>query len=164
MSQLPVAVLAALNEQLTLERTAHATYRAMAASFEALNFPGMAAWMRKSSDEELAHADSIAGYIADRGDAPGYDPLGAVDLRGAATPPAYFKMALSLEQRVTASLQAKREIARQDDQQTEIFLQWFLAEQVEGEKIVEEICDMFQRAGAGLGYVVMDERLAEMAK
>ena len=164
MSQLPVSVLAALNEQLTMERTAHATYRAMAMSFEALNFPGMAAWMRKSSDEEQGHADKIANYIADRGDAPIYEALGAVSTSKGDAPQNYFKNALDLEQTVTASLKRKYVLACIDDYQTGIFLQWFLSKQVEGEKIIEEICDMFQRAGAGLGYVIMDQRLAEMAK
>jgi len=162
--QLPVSVLAALNAQLTIERTAHVTYRAMAMSFEALNFPGMAAWMRKSSDEEQGHADKIALYIADRGDAPGYDTLNAVTLGKSDAPQAYFKTALDLEQKVTTSLKEKHALCLLEDSQAALFLQWFLMEQVEGEKVVEEIIDMFQRAGAGLGYVIMDEKLREMAK
>lgn len=163
MSQPPVSVLAALNAQLTVERTAHATYRAMAMSLEALNFPGMAAWLRKSSDEEQSHADKIALYIADRGDAPSYGALDPVYFGKSDAPQNYFKNALKLEQEVTASLKEKHAVCLQDDSQAALFLQWFLMEQVESEKIVEEICDMFQRAGAGLGYIVMDERLAEMA-
>ena len=146
-----------------MERTAHATYRAMAMSFESLNFPGMAAWMQKQSDEEQIHADKIAGYIADRGDQVTFDALDSVTLSKANTPQMYFKSALILEQSVTASLKEKHALALTDDSQTAIFLQWFLAEQVESEKTLEEIIDMFQRAGTGLGYVIMDEWIGDKA-
>ena len=160
---LSLEITAALNEQLTLERTAHATYRTMAFCFEKDNLPGMAKFMLKQSNDEQTHADKIAQYLADKDAEVIYAVLEAVSVNKSWTPPDYFNAALTLEQGVTISLKEKHGlVCNQGDPQTAAFLQWFLLEQVEGEKLIEEIIDRFQRAGAGLGWEILDKTLGEM--
>ena len=57
----------AINEQITAEMWSSNLYLAMSFYFEKEGFSGFAHWMKKQSQEEMAHAYAMADYIIKRG-------------------------------------------------------------------------------------------------
>jgi ferritin len=154
-------VQAALNNQINLELSAFYTYLSAAAHLEASNFPGMAAWMRHHAQEEMEHAMKIYDYLHDR--------RGRVRLLGIAEPHhqwestiSVFEAALHHEEKVTASIHALVQLAREErDPSTESFLRWFVDEQVEEEKVVDEVLQRLKLVGDfGPGLYMVDRELA----
>jgi len=137
----------ALNKQINHEMTAAYNYLAMVVYFERINLTGFSAWMRKQHEEELAHAAKLFQYLLDRG--------GQVELEAIPKPPAgfdsvaqVFEAALKMEQQNTASINAVYALAKEmNDYATLSHMQWFIDEQVEEEKIMEEILGLVRFAG-----------------
>ena len=123
----------ALNAQLNSELYSAYLYLSMTAYFESVDLPGFANWMRIQTQEEQFHANKLFDHILDRG--------GKVKLHAIETPPtdwdsplAVFEATLEHEQKVTASINDLVYLAREEkDNASEIFLQWFVSEQVEEE-------------------------------
>jgi len=137
----------ALNGQINAELYSSYLYLSMSACFEAVNMPGMAGWMRVQAEEEKMHAMKIFDFIVDRG--------GRVTLTAIDTPPAEWKSPLTAfqaahehEQKVTGLINDLVALARKEnDPATEIFLQWFVTEQVEEEKTADEIVQKLKMVG-----------------
>ncbi|MCS7182608.1 MAG: ferritin [Thermoanaerobaculum sp.] len=137
----------ALNEQLYEELGSFYIYLAMAADFSAKQWPGMAKWMELQAKEELGHAMRFYRFILERG--------GQVRLKALPqpqesweTPLAAFSAALAHEQHITGRIHALVELARQHkDYPSEVFLQWFVTEQVEEEAQLEPIIHRLKLAG-----------------
>ncbi len=140
-------IQAAINQQINHEMTAAYNYLAMVVYFEQINLAGFAFWMRKQHEEELAHATKLFQYLLDRG--------GKVELETIPKPSSefgsvadVFQAALSMEQQNTASINGVYSLAKQlDDYATLSHLQWFLDEQVEEEKTMEETLGLIRFAG-----------------
>ena len=123
----------ALNGQVNAELYSAYLYLSMAAHFESANLPGMANWMRVQTQEEQFHAMKIYNHILERG--------GKVTLGPIEAPPnewdcplAVFEATLKHEQKVTGLINDLVYLAREEkDNASEIFLQWFVNEQVEEE-------------------------------
>ena len=137
----------ALNEQMKKEFYSSYLYLSMAARFESLNFKGFANWMRIQSQEEYGHAMKIFQHLNER--------AGKVVLQQIDTPPSkwdspkkVFEDAYQHEQKVTQSISDLVELSRAEkDHPTEIFLQWFVKEQVEEEASAQEIVQKLQLIG-----------------
>lgn len=147
---------AALNEQINQELTAAYNYLAMAAYFDSQNLDGFSTWMHLQFEEEQAHAMKLLNYLQDRG--------GQVQLSGIASPRSefsspveVFQESLVQEQKNTTSINQLYALATDlNDYATKSHLQWFLDEQVEEEKSVEDIIVLLERIGddpAGLLYL-----------
>ena len=129
----------ALNEQINAELYSAYLYLSMAAYFESANLPGFANWMRVQTQEEQFHAMKFYDYIIERG--------GRVILRQIDAPPsdwdspfASFKATLEHEQKVTGLVNELVYLARDEkDNASEVFLQWFVKEQVEEEDNVGKV-------------------------
>lgn len=123
----------ALNGQIQAEFYSAYLYLSMASYFEQNDLPGFANWMRTQFQEEQFHATKQFNYVLERG---GKVVLGSID-----APPstwestlAVFEATLSHEQMVTGLINDLVYLARDErDNATEIFLQWFVKEQVEEE-------------------------------
>ncbi len=154
----------ALNQQITYEYAASYTYLAMAAYFESLSLTGFAHWFRVQSEEEREHALRFFDYVNDRG---GRVSLGAIDepQNEFASPLDAFERAFAHEQRVTASIHAIYTLAAQEnDYATMSMLKWFIDEQVEEEKSVNDIIQHLKLIGDnGVGLFMLDRKLAERA-
>lgn len=136
-----------INQQIQLEFESRYAYLALSAWFETTPFRGFAAWMRKQASEENFHAMKFFDYLNDRFGTVKLQPIGEPASRFE-SPLAAFKAALSHEQRVTASINALYEAALgEKDYQTVEFLNWFLREQVEEEKTVQDMIDELEMAG-----------------
>ena len=149
----------ALNNQYNFERLSSALYYALSLKVDEKNLVGMASWMRKQAVEEQSHADKISSYLIDRnqsvfvGELPASNPVVSGELM--AIGKEVFEAALEHEHKVTARMQALHEISSEvKDEATCIFLQWFISEQVEEEKTLDEILTKFD-LGMGNGAVIM---------
>ena len=148
------------NDQIQKEFYSSYLYLAMAAHFESVNLPGFASWMKKQADEERSHGMRLWEHMYDRG--------GKVELEAIAQPPAafgkpleVFQQVLAHEQKVTASINALCALAlKEGDVAAQIFLQWFVNEQVEEEKNASELIEQLKMSGdQAFGVLFMDKHV-----
>jgi ferritin len=148
----------ALNEQLKHELYSSYLYLAMSAYCDDQNLPGFAHWMRLQADEEREHAMKFFDFIQDRD--------GRVVLQSLAQPPrefgsptGVFEQVLAHEQEVTSLIeQLYRKAASEPDHATQIFLEWFISEQVEEEKTALQILETLRMAGDSKVALLMLDR------
>jgi len=152
----------AMNEQIKNELYSAYLYLAMGAYAEDANLPGFANWMRLQTQEEVAHAMKFFDFINERG--------GRVELRAIDQPPAefagptdLFEKTLEHEKLVTSMIHNLYKMATEEgDYASEIFLQWFVTEQVEEEKNADEILQILKVAGEkGQALFMLDRQLAQ---
>ena len=151
----------ALNEQVNKELYSAYIYQAMGAQAAHQGLDGIANWMDVQAEEEMFHARKIYDYINEQG--------GRAILKGIEEPPAefdspkaMFEKALEHEQFITKSINKLVDLAKEEnDHATEIFLQWYVTEQVEEEDNVGSILDKFELIGEqGNGLFMLDKELA----
>lgn len=152
----------ALNEQINAELYSAYLYLSMGAYFEAGNLPGFANWMRVQFQEEQDHAMKIYDYLNECG---GRVTLKAIDEPPAKwdSPLAVFQETLKHEQKVTSLINDLVYLARDlKDNATEVFLQWFVSEQVEEEKSADEILQKLKLLADAPGQMyMMDKELGQ---
>jgi ferritin len=150
----------ALNNQIKHELYSGYLYLSMAAHFEAANLPGFAVWMKKQGHEEAGHAMKIYGYIHDQG--------GRVTLQALDGPPTQFGSPVSVfqaafehEQKVTGLIRGLYDLAsKENDYATQVFLQWFINEQVEEERNASQIVEQLKMIGeSGPSLFMMNAQL-----
>ena len=151
----------ALNEQINKELYSAYLYLAMSADAQNKGMPGIANWFNVQTQEELSHAQRIYQYILRQNavvtleavEKPSFEVNSALDM---------FKASLKHEQFITASIHSLVDIAIEEkDRATEIFLQWFVNEQVEEEENACGIIDQLTLAGSdGSGLFMIDRELA----
>jgi len=137
----------ALNLQINKEMYSAYLYMAMSAQCTEMVFDGVAKWFMVQYHEEMFHAMKIYNYIHDQG--------GTVKLQAIEAPKekfssikAMFEKTLEHEKTVTASIKSLVDLAKkEDDPATEIFLQWYVTEQVEEEKNAMDILQKLQILG-----------------
>jgi ferritin len=155
-------LLDAMNEQMKNEFLSAYLYLAMAGYFESEDLPGIASWMRVQGLEELTHGEKFFNFICNAG---GRTDLRLIDApRNAyATPLECFEYSLNHEKFVSDSINKLMDLARQDNNHAaQIFLQWFVTEQVEEEASFSLIIKKLQRIGDdGNGLLRLDEELAQ---
>ncbi len=161
-------IATALNNQLTFERYSEAVYQSLAAQLDALNLTGMRDYLLKRAGEEHSHAEKFREFIADRDSLPVIDALPKPEVELGSdliqAGKAAFTLALEHERKVTARISALFDLARKmRDPQTEVWLHWFLIEQVEEERSLEEILTRFALADSGTGILLIDRMLGEGA-
>ncbi|WP_018969519.1 ferritin [Rubritalea marina] len=152
----------ALNSQINQELTAAYNYLAISAYFEEENLVGFANWMRMQHQEEMEHAERLQTYLLDRG---GHLELEAIEKPRSEFSGALeaFEFSLETEQENTRSINALYEKAfRLNDHATKTHLQWFLTEQVEEEKSVEEVITTLRMIGDDVaGLLYLNDKLGE---
>jgi len=155
-------ILDALNKQLNSELYSAYLYLAMSAWFDYRGLKGFAHWMRVQAREELEHAMKIYNYINDRGGRVVLDDVKAVK-REWSSVTEVFEHALEHERSVTKSIHDLLDLARSEgDKATEVFLHWFVNEQVEEEKIFSEILQLLRYGGETPQLIlILDRQLAE---
>jgi ferritin len=137
----------ALNRHVQHETFSSYLYVAMSAWCEAKAWKGFARWLRAQADEERQHAAKSLEYLLARG---GEARLGAIEAPPFAWPSinALFEAVLDHERKVTAFVDHLHAVAVQEqDTAAQVFLQWFVAEQVEEEARVSEIVDRLRMVG-----------------
>jgi ferritin len=152
----------AINGQLNAELYSSYLYLSMNAYFKSINLDGFANWMNYQAQEELTHAMKFYDFINQRG--------GRVNLLQIEAPPAQwnspqavFEATLEHEQKVTGLINELVELALSEhDHASNIFLQWFVSEQVEEEENVTGVLEQLKLMGEAKGGLFMIDR--ELAK
>ena len=122
----------ALNEQIKWEMYSANLYLAMSAYLQDAGLTGFSHWMRIQYQEETAHALK------------------------------FFEETLSHEQEVTRRINELVHLAKEErDFATDIFLQWFVTEQVEEEETVKDIISKLRMIkGEGQGMLLLDKDMS----
>lgn len=162
MAMLTEKMQKALNSQLNAELYSSYLYLAMHAYFKSVSLDGFANWMYYQAQEELMHSMKFYDFITQRN--------GKVQLMEVKAPPAnwdsplaVFEATLEHEQKVTGLINDLVDIAlEQRDHATQIFLQWFVSEQVEEEESVSGVLEKLKLMGEAQGGLFMMDR--ELAK
>jgi ferritin len=152
----------ALNGQLNAELYSAYLYLSMNAYFKSVNLDGFANWMYYQAQEELAHAMKFYEFIISRG---GRVKLAQIDAPPNSwdSPLAVFEATLAHEQKVTGLINDLVEKALEEhDHASNIFLQWFVSEQVEEEESVGGVLEQLKLMGEAKGGLFMMDR--ELAK
>lgn len=154
-------VLKALNNQINAEIHSAYLYLSMSAWFEAKGLGGFANWMKVQYQEELTHAMKFFDYVHERSGRVILQPIAGVQTEFESIIDAYEKT-LEHEQKVTALINNLVDVAMAaNDHATQSFLQWFVNEQVEEEKNVNQILDDLRLInGQGNGLFMMNRELA----
>ena len=151
----------ALNNQLNKEIYSAYLYMSMSAYSSYSGLKGFANWFMVQYQEEMAHAMKIYDYIDNQGQ--------QVKLVAINQPPTEFESPLDMfektlkhEQFVTKSINDLVDLAiSEKDHATNIFLQWFVTEQIEEEGNDNEIISRLRIVGDnGNGLLMVDKELS----
>jgi ferritin len=150
----------ALNVQMNKEMFSAYLYMAMSADCKVKGWDGAARWFFAQAQEELAHARKFYEYILDRGERPVFDKMDKPQENWSSLKSA-FEAALEHEKFISQSILDLLTVAKKlEDTPTEIFLQWYVTEQVEEEASVDEILVKFdQISDKGNGLYMLDKEL-----
>jgi ferritin len=153
-----------LNSQLNAELYSSYLYLSMSAFCKTLNLDGFANWLNVQAQEELVHAMKFYDFIIQRG--------GNVRLTRIEGPPtewdsprAVFENVYEHERKVTALIDDLVDLALdQRDHATNIFLQWFVTEQVEEEENASGVLEKVKQVeGTRGGLFMLDRELGSRA-
>lgn len=152
----------ALNGQLNAELYSSYLYLSMNAYFKSVNLDGFANWMYYQAQEELEHAMKFYDFILQRGGKAHLQKIEAPPIEWS-SPLAVFEATLEHEQKVTGLINDLVDVAHEErDHATNIFLQWFVSEQVEEEESVGGVLEKLKLMGDAKGGLFMIDR--ELAK
>lgn len=151
-------VMDLLNEQIAVEMKASASYLAMASWCDQRELTNSKSFFYKQAEEEREHGMKIFAFINDAGGA-ALSPS-VLDVNNEYESLRHiFETSLEQEIGVTQSIYKAFKKAREvGDFASEVFLQWFVNEQVEEEDTVRSILDVFDLM-EGMPLKMIDERL-----
>jgi len=136
-----------INSQINRELYSPYFYLGMSSYAAEQGLKGVASWFYVQVQEELFHAQKMYDYVNQQGARAMLDTI--------EKPPQVFKSikelfekTLSHEKQVTSYINELVDLARSEkDHATEIFLQWFVSEQVEEEASAMDILQKFNLMG-----------------
>ena len=158
-SKTPQKVIEELNRQFNLELAASHSYLALSVWCEVNNFKSFARYFVKQAGEERAHADKIIKHLTDRGVTPKVTALPA--------PKQEFKTLLEITQQAqaqehanTLGISAVYEAAvAARDYPAQVFMHWFINEQVEEEAWSAEMVERVQAASCAGSLSDLDRHI-----
>jgi len=151
----------AINGQIQKEFYSAYLYLSMASYCEERSLNGFANWLKVQYQEEIFHALNLVNYLLERG--------GKVILAAIQAPPFefssmkdLFEKVLQHERYVTASINQLYGVAVEEkDFASQIFLEWYVNEQVEEEDNVMQILDKLAVIDENTGHLLfLDAELA----
>ena len=151
----------ALNEQINKEMYSAYLYMSMSAHCTNVGLDGFANWFMVQYKEEMTHAMKIYDYLNEQGE--------KIILETIEKPPSEFGTVLEMfeatlehEQFITKSIHELVDLANEEkDYATQIFLQWFVTEQIEEEGNDNEIIAKLKLVGnEGNGLFMLDREMA----
>lgn len=139
-------ILEALNEQANFELESAYIYLGMSSYLADQDMPGMKKFMDLQAREEVEHAQKLIGFLQDVDHKVTYRPLdpGKQDYKSILD---VFKTAYEHEKVVTKNIHNLVDQARkEDDKRVELFMGWYVKEQVEEEANFKTILTHLERA------------------
>lgn len=150
-----------LNYQINRELFSAYLYMSMASYADSIGLAGFANWFSVQVKEEMAHSQIFYNYVNQQGGRVIFDAIEApqADFSSAMQ---LFEVTLEHEKKVTSLINDLVKLAKnENDNATEIFLQWFVTEQVEEEASAKELIDKCKLVGnEGGGLFMIDRDLA----
>ena len=153
-----------LNDQINLEFYSSNIYLQMSSWCEHKGLDGCAEFLRAHAAEEMEHMQKLFGYV---------NETGAMAVIGAIEAPAshyegvedIFTQILEHEKLVTSKINELVHLAfTTQDYSTFNFLQWYVAEQHEEEKLFNSVLDKVKMIGAeGKGLYFIDQEISRQA-
>ncbi|KJF99798.1 MULTISPECIES: non-heme ferritin [Photobacterium] len=154
-----------LNEQINLEFFSSNLYLQMSAWCEDKGFEGAAEFLRAHAAEEMEHMQRLFTYVSETGAMP---ILGTIEApkHEFASLGDVFRETYEHEQLITKKINELAHVAfTTQDYSTFNFLQWYVAEQHEEEKLFKGVLDKIELVGEdGKALFFIDKDLAAMAK
>lgn len=148
----------ALNAQLNAEAFSAYLYLSMSAWFSSQNLNGFANWMLIQAQEETLHSKKFYDFILQRGGKVVLTPIEGPRTEWA-SPEEVFVSSLSHEKMITGRINDLVDLALEErDHATNIFLQWFVTEQVEEEDNVGNVLEQVRQLAATKGGLFMLDR------
>ncbi|HNX68984.1 MAG TPA: ferritin [Candidatus Omnitrophota bacterium] len=150
-----------ISEQVNKELYSAYLYVGMAAYAASLSLNGIANWFKVQAGEEVSHATKFMNYVNEQGGKIALRAIDAPDQKFTSVAQ-LFEKTLAHEKEVTASINGLVSLAQKEgDNATEIFLQWFVTEQVEEEANPTEILQKLEIGGkSGSSILILDGILA----
>ncbi|TAE72103.1 MAG: ferritin [Bacteroidetes bacterium] len=156
-------VITALNEQIKMESRSSAKYLAMASWCGEHGFSNSEDFFMLQAEEERMHMLKIFKYLGDSG-AKALSPEVTDIQQEYASLRDIFETSLEQEIAVTHSIHRIVDACRKNrDYTTELFMQWFIREQMEEEFVARRILDLFEMIGEeGQGLYWIDQHIAKV--
>ena len=147
-----------LNQQIELEAAASQFYLAMASWAEVQGYNGVSAWLFTHSDEEREHMLKLIRFVNERG--------GNAMIPALTSPPRSFNgitevfdTLLQHEVKVTNEINKLVDFClAEKDYTTHNFLQWYVAEQIEEERVARQMLDKLKLIGNDKGGMYLFDR------
>ena len=136
----------ALNDQIANEFSAAMQYIGIAVHYDSETLPRLASFFYRQALEERSHAMMMVQYLLDVD-----EQVEIPDIKGQQTKfeddVAPVKLALEQEERVGEEIYSLFELARETkDYRAEQFMQWFVKEQVEEVRLMQDILNIVERS------------------
>jgi ferritin len=151
----------AINDQVNREIYSAYLYMSMSSFSSAIGLKGFANWFMVQHHEEMFHAMKMYEYLLRQGEQPKLQALKKPPDEWD-TPLEMFEKTLEHEQKVTNWINELMEIAiAEKDHASQIFLQWYVTEQVEEEENDNDIIaklNLIQKNAHGL--LMLDQELS----
>ncbi len=151
-----------LNKHMNTELYSAFLYLNMSAAANAMGFKGAATWFNVQYQEEMIHFQKFYAYINSQGEQAVIEAMTA--------PPSTFASLLHMleetlqhEQHITRCINELTDHAvGEKDHASQIFLQWFITEQIEEEENDREIIGKLKLIGDnGYGLLMLDNELGQ---
>ena len=153
----------ALNEQIAKEAYASSYYLSMASWCETVGLRGCAAFLYEQSEEEKEHMMKLFKYVNEAG-GHAITPEIKEPPRSYKSIAQVFEFTLEHEMNVTKSINKLVELCfNSKDYSSFNFLQWYVAEQHEEEKLFRSILDIVKiTVGDSRGLLFLDNEIAKL--
>ena len=147
-----------LNQQIDLEADSSQFYLAMASWAERTGYNGVSTFLFRHSDEERQHMLKLIKFVNERG--------GATQIPALKSPPLSFKGIQEVfEQLLKHEVKVSTEINKlvehclsEKDYTTHNFLQWYVSEQIEEERLARNLLDKLKLIGGDKGGMYLFDR------
>lgn len=151
----------ALNAQINEELHSAYVYLSMSAAADREGLPGFANWFKLQFHEELAHADKFFNFVLERDGNITLEAIAKPEA-GDTTPLGMFEATLKHEQHISQCIYKLKDLAKaESDHATDVFLEWFVNEQVEEEASTRSVIDQLKMVqGNPNGLFMIDRELA----
>ena len=160
---LSAATIDRLNKQINLEQYSSNLYLQMSAWCDHQGYTGCTAFLRQHASEELLHMNKLFDYVCE---------TGALAILGALEAPQaqykslaeVFELTYQHELSITKSINGLVAAAlAEQDFSTFLFLQWYVSEQHEEERLFKSILDKIQVIGLdGKGIYFLDKEIRKL--
>jgi ferritin len=157
-AMIDATIAGALNEQVRMEAQSSHAYLAMAVWADTSGFDGTAQFLYTHAEEERMHMLKLVQFINERGakaivpalNEPNHSYSGLREV---------FETVLDHETKVTANIHSVVDLClKVKDYSTHNFMQWYVSEQMEEERLARKILDRLALAGNDQGALYLFDR------